>query len=78
MLVETPRSTQVDTETIPLEAVFKITRKEGSVKGKFVFQIMTSNGKFTLGTDSSEATEGWIRALNEEFFGPPIRDIICR
>ena len=78
VLVEMPRSTQVDAETIPLEAVFKITRREGSVKGKFLFQIMTSNGKFTFGTDSLEATEGWIRALNEELFGPPKHDIICK
>ena len=67
-----------DAETIPLENVFKVTPKQGLVKGKSIFQIMTSNGKFTLGTDSLEETEGWIDALNKEVFGPPKHHVVCK
>lgn len=78
MLAETPKNNHGDTETISLEAVFTITRKQGLAKGKSIFQIMTANGKFTLGTDSFEKTEGWIRALNEELFGPPKHNVVCK
>ena len=65
-------------ETISLETVFKITRKEELIKEKSIFQIMTSNGKYTLGTDSLEKTKGWIRVLNEELFGPPKHNVVCK
>ena len=39
---------------------------------------MTANGKFTLGTDGFEKTEGWIGALNEELFGPPKHNVVCK
>lgn len=67
-----------DAETIPLENVFKITAKQEVTKGKSLFHIMTPNGKFTLGTDSLEKTEEWISALNEELFGPPKHDVVCK
>ena len=78
VLVEMSKNISEDVETIPLETVFKITRKEGLIKEKSIFQIMTSNGKFTLGTDSLEKTEKWIRVLNEEIFGPPQHNVICK
>lgn len=78
LLVETPKGITEDAETIPLENVFKVTPKEGLVKGKSIFQIMTSNGKFTLGTDSLKETEKWIHALNEELFGPPKHHVVCK
>ena len=78
VLAEMPKNTNGDVETIPLETVFKITKKEGLAKGKSIFQIMMSNGKYTLGTDSLEKTEGWIRALNEELFGPPKHNVVCK
>ena len=51
---------------------------EKLVKGKSLFQIMTSNGKFTLGTDSLEETEKWIYALNKELFGTPKWNVVCK
>ena len=78
VLAEMPKSTDEDVETIPLETVFKITKKEGLIKEKSIFQIMTSNGKYTLGTDSLKKTEGWIRVLNEELFGPPKHNVVCK
>ena len=73
-----PTDIHQDVETISLETVFKITKKEGLIKEKSIFQIMTSNGKYTLGTDSLEKTEGWIRVLNEEIFGPPKHNVVCK
>ena len=67
-----------DAEIIPLENVFKITAKQEMTKGKSLFHIMTSNGKFTLGTESLEKTEEWISALNEELFGPPKHNVVCK
>ena len=78
MLTEIPKCIPEDAETIPLENVFKVTLKEGLIKGMSIFQIMTSNGKYTLGTDSLEKTEGWIRTLNEELFGPPKHNVVCK
>ena len=73
-----PTNTNEDVETIALENVFKIASQEGLVNGKSIFQIMTSSGKFTLGTDSIEETEKWINALHEELFGPPKHDVVCK
>ena len=64
-------------ETITLENVFKVLMNEGMIKGKFVFHIMTSKGKFTFGTESSEETDNWVDVLNKELFGPPKHDITC-
>jgi len=65
-------------EIIPLEDVLKVASCGEMLKEKSVFYIMTSNGKFTLGTDSIEKTESWINTLNEELFGPPIHDVVCK
>ena len=78
ILVEMPKNDNEDPETIPLDNVFKISSQEGLIKGKSIFQIMTSNGKFTLGTDSLEKTEKWISALHEELFGPPKHNVVCK
>ena len=73
-----PTNIHEDVETIPLDNVFKIASQEGLVNGKSIFQIMTSNGKFTLGTDSLEKTEKWINALHEELFGPLKDNVVCK
>ena len=73
-----PKCIPEDAETVSLENVFKVTPKEGLIKGKSIFQIMTSNGKFTLGTDCLEETERWINALNDELFGPPKHNVVCK
>ena len=73
-----PKHISEGAEVIPLQNVFKVTPKEGLMKGKSAFQIMTSNGKYTLGTDSFEKTDGWIRILNEELFGPPKNNVVCK
>ena len=78
VLIEMSKNTREGAETIPLENVFKITAMEGLTKGKSIFHIMTPNGKFILGTDSVEKTEEWIRALNEELFGPPKHNVVCK
>ena len=77
-LVEIPKCSQEEAETIPLENVFKVTLMEELAKGKSLFQIMTSNGKFTLGTDSLEESEKWICTLNKELFGPPKWNVVCK
>ena len=73
-----PKCDSENAEIISLEDVFKVASHGEILKGKSVFYIMTSNGKFTLGTDSIEKTESWINTLNEELFGPPIHDVVCK
>ena len=73
-----PKNDSEDPETIPLDNILKISSQEGLIKGKSIFQIMTSNGKFTLGTDTLEKTEKWIHTLHEELFGPPKHDVVCK
>ena len=73
-----PKCIPEHAKIILLENVFEVTPKEGLIKGKFIFQIMTSNGKFTMGTDSLEETERWINALNKELFGPPKHNVVCK
>ena len=76
MLID--KSTQKVSETIVLENVYKVLMNEDLIKGKFVFHVMTEKGKFTLGTDSSKETDSWVNTLNEELFGPPKHDVICK
>jgi len=80
ILSEAPncKSTPKHVEIIQLEKVLKVTLEEGLVKGKSLFHIFTLNGKYTLGTDSLEKTEGWIRTINGEIFGPPKHDVVCK
>ena len=77
VLLDVHKPTQEVSEAIELDNVFKVLMNEGLIKGKFVFHIMTSKGKFTFGTDSSEETDGWVDTLNKELFGPPQEDVIC-
>ena len=67
-----------DVEIIQLEKVLKVTLEKGLIKEKSLFHIFTLNGKYTLGTDSLEKTEGWIRILNREIFGPPEHNVVCK
>ena len=78
MLVELHKPTEKVSAAIALENVFKVAVNEGLIKGKFVFHVMTSKGKFSFGTDSSKETDSWVDALNEELFGPPKHDVICK
>ena len=39
---------------------------------------MTSSGKYSFGTDSSQETDSWVDTLNEELFGPPQYGVICK
>lgn len=78
VLIDLHKSTEEVSENIPLENVFKVLKNEGVIKGKFVFHVMTSNGKFTFGTDSLEETESWVDTLNKELFGPPSDDVVCK
>jgi len=73
-----PKRNSETAEIIPLEDVFKVASHGKMLKGKSMFYIMTSNGNFTLGTDSIEKTESWINTLNKELFGPPIHDVVCK
>ncbi|XP_065911968.1 uncharacterized protein [Dysidea avara] len=59
------------TKLIPLEEVFKIVASKVLVKGKHLFQIMTSKQNYSFGTDTSDEAEKWIKTLNEELFGLP-------
>ena len=47
------------------------------IKGKHVFQIMTSKRNYSIGTDTSDEAEKWIKTLNKELFGAPIAGVIC-
>ena len=78
MLVKLHKSVEKVSAAITLETVFKVVVNEGLIKGKFVFHVMTSKGKFTFGTDSSNETDSWVDTLNEELFGPPKCDVICK
>ena len=78
MLIEPHKSTREVSETITLENVYKVLMNEGLIKGKFAFHVITSKGKFTLGMDSSKETDSWVDTLNEELFGPPKCDVICK
>jgi len=64
-------------KVIPLEEVFKIVANEVRVKGKHIFQIMTSERNYSFGTDTSDEAEKWIRTLNKELFGAPIAGVTC-
>ena len=79
VLIETHKSTQVY-KTIVLDKsnVFKVLTNEDVIKGKFVFYIMTSKTKFTFATDSLKETNSWVDTLNEELFGLPQHDVICK
>lgn len=77
VLIDLHKSTEDASESIPLENVFKVLRDEGVAKGKFVFHVMTSKGKYTFGTDSLEDTESWVDTLNKELFGPPENGVTC-
>ena len=73
-----PKNDNEDPETIPLDNVLKISSQESLIKGKSIFEIVTPNGKFVLGTDNLEKTEKWITTLHEELFGPPKHDVVCK
>ena len=65
------------TKLIPLEEVFKIVASKVLVKGKHLFQIMTSKQNYSFGTDTSDEAEKWIKTLNEELFGLPKAGVTC-
>jgi len=65
------------TKVIPLEEVLKIMANKEVVKGKHIFQIITSQKKYSFGTDTLDEAEEWIKTLNEELFGAPIAGVTC-
>jgi len=65
-------------ELIPLVNVLKVAMRKGLVKDKFGFEIMTPKRKYLFGTNTSEEMDGWIKILNEELFGPPKCDVVCK
>ena len=53
-----PKDANKNAETIPLENVFKVTLQEDLIKGKSIFQIMTSKWKIYIGKRQLKGNRG--------------------
>ena len=65
-------------EVIPLVSVLKIVANKALAKDKFGFEIMTPKRKYLFGTNTAKEMDSWIKILNEELFGPPKCDVVCK